>query len=54
MSHECWECGDTCWCDCDDTPGLDQPKNCRHRCTQDDDDYDCYDDEDDYVDEAAG
>ena len=30
MSHECMFCGQECYCDCDDTGGLEQPNNCPH------------------------
>lgn len=30
MAHECEDCGEECYCDCDDTGGLHQPKNCPH------------------------
>jgi len=30
MSHECKNCGQECYCDCEDTGGWQQPANCIH------------------------
>jgi len=28
MAHECWECGQQCYCDGDDTGGMPVPDDC--------------------------
>lgn len=30
MAHKCEECGEQCYCDFDDTGGLEQPNDCPH------------------------
>lgn len=52
MAHECEECGQQCYCDCDDMGGLPQPSDCQCLRShwwdeQREDDEDDYDEEDD-------
>ncbi len=36
--HECWECGQACDCDIEDTWHDEAPHDCTHVCDDDDDD----------------
>ena len=49
--HWCFDCGEPCYCDGDDTDygEILPPKYCNHKCP-DYDDYDNYDFDDDYED----